>query len=122
MSKENFTDVFNSLRNVLKKYGKQLKVTRSKSDCFSVDAIFIDKSKRSLFFGSVQIKKNYVTFYLMPVYVFPELLKNISPPLRKRMHGKSCFSFTTIDKSLFKELEQLTESGLQKIKAEGILE
>ena len=43
--------------------------------------------------GGVALKKNYVNAHLMPVYVHPELLKDISPSLRKQMKGKSCFNF-----------------------------
>jgi hypothetical protein len=50
--------------------------------------------KKVIFFGAAQIKKNYVSFYLMPVYMFmfPKLLDNISPELKKHMQGKSCFT------------------------------
>ncbi len=44
----------------------------------------------------------------MPVYVNPALLEAISPELRKRMQGKSCFNFKTIDMQLFEELAALT--------------
>jgi hypothetical protein len=40
----------------------------------------------------VQIKKNYVIYHLMPVYLNPGLLEGMSPGLRKRMQGKSCFN------------------------------
>jgi hypothetical protein len=32
----------------------------------------------------------------------------MSPELRKRMQGKSCFNFSTIDESLFRELADIT--------------
>jgi hypothetical protein len=66
---------------------------------------------RGLFFGAVKIGKRYVSFHLMPVYVHPDLLDGISPELRKRMHGKSCFNFTCPDDALFAELEGLTAAG-----------
>jgi hypothetical protein len=62
----------------------------------------------------VQIKKNYVSFYLMPVYMYPDLLKNISPELKKHMQGKSCFNFKKIEISLFDELTQLTEQAFER--------
>ena len=48
----------------------------------------------------------------MPVYVNPKLLNNISPELKRRMQGKSCFNFKKIDESLFEELAVLTKRGL----------
>jgi hypothetical protein len=40
--------------------------------------------------------KSYVSFHLIPVYMFPDLLKGLSPALEKRMQGKSCFNFKTV--------------------------
>ena len=55
--------------------------------------------------------KNYVSFHLMALYAFPEMLKSVSPALRQRMQGKACFNFTQIDDELFAELERLTAAS-----------
>ena len=68
-----------------------------------------------------QIKKKYVSFYLMPVYVNPKLLERISTGLKKRMQGKSCFNFKTIDKQLMDELAGLTKKGFEIYKKEKML-
>ena len=47
----------------------------------------------------------------MPVYVDPGLLDDVSPELRKRMQGKSCFNFTSVDEPLFAELGDLDGCG-----------
>jgi hypothetical protein len=57
----------------------------------------------------------------MPVYVFPVLLKNISPELKKRMQGKSCFNFKSNDEKLFKELSGLTKDGFNRFKKEKLI-
>jgi hypothetical protein len=49
------------------------------------------KNKQRLCFAGVRLGKAYVSFYLMPVYVEPKLLDGISPELKKRMQGESCF-------------------------------
>jgi len=49
------------------------------------------------------------------------LLKDISPELKKRMQGKSCFNFKSIDKYLLKELNELTKKGFEYYKMEGML-
>ena len=72
-----------------------------------------DRAGRPLFVAAVQTKKNYVSFHLMPVYAAPELLQSLSPALRKRMQGKSCFNFKTIDREQVKELAHLTQTGLE---------
>ena len=76
---------------------------------------------RELWFGAVQIKKNYVSYHLMAVYAFPELLKDISPELKKRMQGKACFNFTSVDEAIFGELATLTERGVQRFRQGGML-
>lgn len=76
---------------------------------------------REVWFGAVGPRKNYVSFHLMPVYAFPDLLKSISPALKKRMQGKSCFSFKEVDEELFDELAKLTEQGYKRFKAEKLI-
>ena len=109
-----FPIVFEKLKAILKPYAKELVIKVDTSDAFSLDGSHSKKWKKELFFGAAQIKKNYVSFYLMPVYMYPDLLKKISPELKKHMQGKSCFNFKTIEKSLFKELSQLTKQGFER--------
>ena len=52
---------------------------------------------------------------------FPDLLDGLSPELKKRMQGKSCFNFKAVDKALFKELGALTRQGYQRFKKEGLV-
>ena len=86
-----------------------------------VDSRFIQKNKKPMHFGAVMLKKSYVSYHLMPVYVTPELLKGMSPGLKRRMQGKSRFNFTEIDKALFKELAALTKAGFQGYKDRGFV-
>ncbi|MCO4098157.1 hypothetical protein [Gemmatimonas sp.] len=81
----------------------------------------IQKNKSPLFFGAVQIKKAYVSYHLMPVYVTPELLDDISPALKACMQGKSCFNFKSVEPALFKELAKLTKAGYVSYKAQGFV-
>jgi len=57
----------------------------------------------------------------MPVYAFPDLLKGISPALKKRMQGKSCFNFTEIDDEMLAELAALTKRGFERFKKEDMI-
>ncbi len=59
------------------------------------------------------LRRKILSFHLMPVYAFPGLLKGISPELKRRMQGKSCFNFTAIDEKLLGELSELTDAGFQ---------
>ena len=117
--KEEFQKIFISLKSMLSKYEKYLTVTIDKKDSYSLDAGYNEVFKRNMFFGAVQVKKNYISVYLMPVYVNPKLLDGISPELKKRMQGKSCFNFKEINKTLFKELSDLTKKGFEFYKKNG---
>ena len=115
---ESFPLVFEQLKSILKPYAKSLTVTIDSSDGYSLDGPYSEKWKKIVFFGAAQIKKNYVSFYLMPVYMYPELLKGMSPELKKHMQGKSCFNFKKFEPELFKELAELTKTGAEKFKKE----
>jgi hypothetical protein len=118
-SQSEFPLVFEQLKNLLIPYAQQLSLKVDTEDSYSLDGPYSEKWKKELFFGSAQIKKNYVSFYLMPVYMYPELLKDISPGLKKHMQGKSCFNFKKVEPALFEELAALTRKGAEKFREEN---
>jgi hypothetical protein len=118
-AQNNFPLVFEELKKILKPYAGKLTVTADTSSAYSLDGSYSEKWKKVVYFGGAQIKKNYVSFYLMPVYMYPELLKEISPDLKKHMQGKSCFNFKNVEPDLFKELAALTFEGAEKFKKEN---
>jgi hypothetical protein len=115
-----FPVVFEQLKKILRPFASKLTVKVDKTDIYSLDGPYNEKWKKELFFGSAQVRKNYVSFYLMPVYMYPDLLKDVSPELKKHMQGKSCFNFKNVDPELFKELTQLTKRGYERFKKEGL--
>lgn len=114
-----FQPVFNQLKSILAPYTSQLKTTADTDNDYNLYTSHVMYNKQDLFFAGLRKQKNYVSFYLMPVYVFPELLDGISPELKKRMQGKSCFNFKNVDDQLFQELAQLTQAGYNRYHAEG---
>jgi hypothetical protein len=72
-----------------------------------------------LFFGAVQLKKAYVSFHLMPVYLQPALLAAVSPALKARMQGKSCFNFAVVEPALLEELGALTRASYASYQSQG---
>jgi hypothetical protein len=116
-----FIACFNSLKSIFKKYEKSLHVIVDKDENYSLNAGFDEKRKADIYFGAVQIKKNYVSYHLMPVYVNPKLLDVISPELKKRMQGKSCFNFKVINKEHLKELSIPTKNGFEFYKNNKML-
>ena len=121
MTNSQFLETFYLLKKILVKYEKNLNITSDKKDTYNLNAGFSEKYKRDIYFGGVEIKKNYVSFHLMPVYIYPKLLNDISPEVKKRMQGKSCFNFRQIDKDQIKELTCLTKKGFEYYKKEGML-
>jgi len=116
--KPEFSLVFEKLKPILQPYSQKLIVKADTVDNFSLDGAYSQKWKKELFFGATQVRKNYVSFYLMPVYMYPDLLENVSPELRKHMQGKSCFNFKKIEPALFDELAQLTRQAYERFAQE----
>ena len=110
----NFQATFEKLKTILQPYEAKLIVVHDTDNNYYLDTSHVMKNKQRLFFAAVRAGKAYVSFHLMPVYASPDLLKDMSPELRKRMQGKSCFNFKTVDEKLFKELEKITASGFKK--------
>ena len=71
------------------------------------------KPKEPMWFGGVRVGKAYVSYHLMPIYTSPALAARVSPALKKRMQGLSCFNFKASDPALFDELAALTEAGAE---------
>jgi hypothetical protein len=113
--------VFEQLKNILRPYAAQLNLKADTSDSYYLDGPYSEKWKKEIFFGSAQIKKNYVSFYLMPVYMYPDLLDDISPELKKHMQGKSCFNFKKVEPELFRELSELTRKGIERFQLEELV-
>lgn len=112
-------EVISVLRSMIEPYRKELQWKADSDAGFYTDTTKPDPKGRAEFFASAQVKKAAVSFYLMPVYCYPDLLDTISPELKKRMQGKSCFNFKTVDPELFSELKDLVERSYQRYKKEG---
>jgi hypothetical protein len=120
--KPDFKEIFRRLKAILKRHEKKLVVAQDNQVYYLLNTRYVMKNKQPLCFGGVRLGKTYVSFYLMSVYAFPDLLKDVSPELKKRMQGKSCFNFKEIDEKLFKELAQLTKAGAAKFTNQKFIE
>ena len=113
--------VYAELYKIMAPYAAKLEVKRDDGEELYVDTRHMQKNKKPLFFGAVQVKKAYVSYHLMPVYLKPELLATASPELKARMQGKSCFNFNASEPTLFKELSALTKSAFASYKEQGFV-
>ncbi len=116
-----FNGTFEKLKGILQPFAPSLIVKADEPGNYYLDTPFTAQYQKALMFGSVQIKKNYVSFYLFPIYMYPDLLDDLSVKLKKRMQGKSCFHFTSIDDTLLAELADLTRSGFERFQQENVL-
>jgi len=109
-----FKEIFAALKKILARHPANFSAKFNTPDNYYVDTKAAVWKGKPIFFGAVQIKKNYVSFHLLPLYMCPELLKGISPELKKRMQGKACFNFKVPEPKLFAELDCLTEAGRER--------
>jgi hypothetical protein len=109
---EAFAEVFQRLRPILKRHVPPLVVTGDSAGDYILAVDFPTAPEPARYFGGVNIRRNYVSFYLMPVYADPALLAGASKELLARMQGKSCFNFSKVDETLFGELAALTDRAL----------
>jgi hypothetical protein len=54
----------------------------------------------------------------MPLYMNAELTATISPALKKRMQGKTCFNFKSMpEQEILAELKRLIDAGYKEFRA-----
>lgn len=105
---------FNVLSSILEPYAQHMLVKHDTDANYYLEETF--SSEKAQMFGAVQVKKRYTSFHLFPVYCDPDLLTDITPELRKRMQGKSCFNFANVEHIPREELEALVAAAFQSIK------
>ncbi len=103
--------VHHRLRGILVPYFGSLSVTRDAPDGVAVEFRGLE-GKPWGYVAGTRVGRAYVSFYLMGIYAMPELTTSMSPELRRRKQGKSCFNFTKIDEPLMAELETLTRAAM----------
>lgn len=112
-------EVFETLRGILQKHAGGMTVKEDTPVSYSLDAGYSETWKKDVWFGGVRLGKSYVSYHLMAVYVCPDLVAGLSPDLRKRMQGKSCFNFKTLTPAHVKELSRLTRESVGRFRKAG---
>ena len=119
MSPVDFPVIFEKLRNVLQRSAVGLKIAHDLPGDYYLVTPSDAPRRQEMFFGAVKIQKNFVSYYLMPIYIYPDLLEGTPSALLRRLKGKSCFRFTRLDDHLLDELAILTRRGMQRFQQEG---
>ncbi|CAN4277978.1 hypothetical protein LJR125_000839 [Pseudoxanthomonas sp. LjRoot125] len=117
----NSGNLFAGLRELLLPYQDDLQVVHNDPAHFYANCARPDEKGKARFFGAVKVSGRKCLFHFMPIYDFPDLLGKISPALKKRMQGKSCFNFESMDQDLVAELKGLVGQGVERYRASGKL-
>jgi hypothetical protein len=104
---------FQHLRNILRPHEPSLVTVHDEPGHYYLDTAHVLANRKPLFFGAVRTGSRHVSYHLMPLYLWPEMLEGVSAGLRRRMQGKSCFNFRQADPALFEELAALTRRGFE---------
>ena len=114
--------VFEQLKDLLTPYYAGLEIHQDKEDSILLSTRFIMKNNQPLFFAAIQKKAHHVSFHLMPVYVEPILMLDVTPELKRRMEGKSGFIFESLTPELVSQLSRLVELGYRSFQQQGYVE
>jgi hypothetical protein len=108
--------VHDRLKAILEPYRLELSATKDGPGGLSLEIPGLE-GKPWGYVAGTRLGKRYVSYYLMGVYARPELAEGMSPELKRRKQGKSCFNFTKVDEPLFAELEAVTARAISGFRA-----
>ena len=111
-----FEAVHDRLKAILRAHADGLVITKDGPAGMALEIPGLE-GKPWGYVAGTRMGKSYVSLYLMPVYASPELEASLSPELRRRKQGKSCFNFTRVDEGLFAELDSLAARGIPGFRA-----
>jgi hypothetical protein len=114
---DRFAETFAALRAMLQRHAKRMIVTVDAPDDYQLASpTMTDRVGRPLFCAAVQIRKRYVSYHFMPIYINKALRDSLSESLKRRLQGKGCFNFTTVDARELRDLAAVTKKGIDGFK------
>ena len=116
--KNEFASAFQGLRQILKPYDKKVRVVKDAPGDYMSESKTLRYLGKRVMFAAIKTK-SYVSFHFFPVYMFPELAEGISPELKKRMQGMTCWNFKKAEPGLFAELGTVVKAGLRRFEELG---
>lgn len=119
--KPEFEPVFAALKSVLKHHARTLKVLKDEPLEYTLVTKSNSNRGQPMWFGAVRAGKAYVSLHLMALYMNAPMNALVPPTLKKRMQGKACFNFKTIDKELLADVKALTQAGVDDYRKRGLL-
>jgi hypothetical protein len=112
--------LFAALKALLARHARQLVIVHDAPDEYSLNTRKAGPNGKPMFFGAVHRRRNAIAYHLMPLYVDPALVQALSPALRRRLQGRSCFHFKSADEDTLEELDRLTRAGMASFARRGL--
>jgi hypothetical protein len=114
--------VFAELRELLMRHAASLVVVRDEPGDLQLETRKAGPSGTPMWFGAVQAREAYVSLHLMPLHSHPDMLDEVSEPLRALMQGRSCFNLRPDGAApeLLAELSALVDAGLARYRADRL--
>ena len=122
--------VFAELRDILRAHATRFTVTDDSATRYclmapvgpaSIAAWRGEVRHSTIPVGWVQRGKAYVGYHLMGLYGNSTLISGLSPALRARLHGKTCFNFIRPDQLVPAEPEALTATSIDTLLRAGFI-
>lgn len=126
----NHDSTFQALREVLRAHANGLTVSADTPERFCLEAPTGpatvaawggERRRPTLQVAWVKRGKAYVSYHLMGLYGNTALVAALSPALRARMQGKTCFNFRRPDAKLLAELDRVTAASIAGLKRAGFV-
>ncbi len=109
-NREELAAVEARLRAILEPYERRLEW----ATIYGIPALRRSGASAHQWFAFVKPASRHVGFYLLPVHTWPELRRDLSPALARRLTGRSTFTFAALDDVLVAELEALVARAYQR--------
>lgn len=74
-----------------------------------------------MYFASLIIRKDYLSFHFFPIYFAREHFEPIIPTFIKCLKGKTCFTIKKLEQVNEKELDALLKKGIEVFKKSGYM-
>ena len=115
MASTDLDELFNQLRDMLKKYEGVLKPKKDELSFYDLwsfkDLEIAGRKRKEVFFASLVTRRHYVGFYYMPIYTNTELSQVFKPELLSLLKGKSCFHIKKLTPELETQIKEALEIG-----------
>lgn len=116
MNEELKIKVYNKIKSILKKHKGVLtakKDVKGDYQLYSIKKIeVLNKVVDEMYFAGVTVKKNDVRFYFFPLYTHLKEFR-LTPSLKKRLKGKTCFQINKLDEELMNDISLLIKKGYE---------